>query len=79
MSEALPEAFPASTSEVQLALCLLATQCPDRLVPAVDKIYRGFWEEGNSNVLTQAGFSDIFEGELGAETAKRILDEVRFI
>ncbi|CAG8902724.1 unnamed protein product [Penicillium egyptiacum] len=75
MSEALPQAFPASTSEVQLALCLLATQHPDSLLPVVGKIYCMFWEDGNSNVLTQPGFSAILEGELGAENARRILDE----
>lgn len=78
MSEALPEAFPASTSEVQLALCLVAKQCPDKIIPIMDKIYRGFWEEGDANVLTQPGFSPIFESELGPENAKRIMDEVRF-
>ncbi|KAJ5462306.1 hypothetical protein N7530_010511 [Penicillium desertorum] len=75
MSEALPEAFPASTSEVQLALCLLAKQYPDKLVPVVGNIYRAFWEDGDSNILTQPGFCSVFESELGAEIARRILDE----
>jgi hypothetical protein len=79
MSEALPEAFPASTSEVQLALCLLAKQYPDKLVPVVGNIYRAFWEDGDSNILTQPGFCSVFESELGAEIARRILDEVCFI
>lgn len=79
MSEAIPEGFPAPTSDVQLALSLLATQFPDKLVPISDKLYRRFWEEGNSNVLTESGFAAVFESELGAENAKQILDQVRFI
>lgn len=79
MCEAIPEGFPASTSDVQVALSLLATQFPDELVPIVDKLYRGFWEEGNSKVLTESGFAAVFESELGAENAKQILDQVRFI
>ncbi|KGO70278.1 Major facilitator superfamily domain, general substrate transporter [Penicillium italicum] len=75
MSEAIPKGFPAPTSEVQLALGLVATQFPNTLVPIVDKLYRGFWEDGNSDVLTQSGFAAIFESELGAENAKQILDE----
>ncbi|KAJ5971477.1 uncharacterized protein N7479_001395 [Penicillium vulpinum] len=77
MSEAIPEGFPASTSDVQLALSLLSTKFPDKLIPIMEKIYRGFWEEGNSDVLTQPGFSTLFESELGAENAKRILDEFK--
>ncbi|KAJ5153691.1 Major facilitator superfamily [Penicillium coprophilum] len=77
MSEAIPKGFPASTADVQLALCLLATEYPDKLVPIVERISRGFWEEGNSGVLTQPGFSAIFESELGAENAKRILNEFK--
>lgn len=78
MSESIPKGFPASTSEVQLALSLLATQFPNKLVPIADKLYRGFWEEGNSNVLTQSGFAAVFESELGAENAKQILEKVCF-
>ncbi|EKV06499.1 DSBA oxidoreductase [Penicillium digitatum] len=77
MSEAIPEGFPASTSDVQLALCLLATQHPEKLVSIVDKLYRGFWVEGNSNVLTQSGFAAVFESELGAENTKQILDQIK--
>lgn len=79
MSEAIPEAFPASTSDVQFALSLLATQFPDKLVPTVDKLYRGFWEEGSSRVLTESGFTALFESELGTENAKQIVDQVCFI
>ncbi|KAJ5593441.1 hypothetical protein N7537_010345 [Penicillium hordei] len=77
MSEAIPEGFPASTSDVQRALSLLATQFPDKLVPIVDKLYRGFWEEGSSKVLTESGFSAVFESELGAENVKQILDQFK--
>ncbi|CAI7591850.1 unnamed protein product [Penicillium glandicola] len=77
MSEAIPKGFPASTSDVQLALCVLASKYPDKLIPVAEKIYRGFWEDGDSDVLTQPGFSAVFESELGAENAKRILDEFK--
>ncbi|CAI7655555.1 unnamed protein product [Penicillium viridicatum] len=77
MSEAIPEGFPAPTSDVQLALSLLATQFPNNLVSIVDKLYRGFWEEGSSKVLTESGFAAVFESELGAENAKQILDQFK--
>jgi hypothetical protein len=76
MSEAIPKGFPAATSHVQLAFCLLATKFPEKLVPIVEKISRGFWEDGNPDVLTEPGFSAIFESELGIENAKQVLDEV---
>ncbi|KAJ5781260.1 hypothetical protein N7457_006420 [Penicillium paradoxum] len=75
MSEAIPEGFPASTSEVQSALSLVATKFPDKLVPIVDKLHRGFWEEGKSSVLTQSGFASIFEDELSADNTRHILNE----
>ncbi|KXG52035.1 uncharacterized protein PGRI_083190 [Penicillium griseofulvum] len=76
MSEAIPKGFPAATSHVQLAFCLLASKFPEKLIPIVEKISRGFWQEGNPEVLTEPGFSAIFESELGIENAKQVLDEL---
>jgi hypothetical protein len=77
MSEAIPDGFPASSAGVQLALCLVAKRHPDKLVDTVERVYREYWAEGNSKVLTPDGFSAIFEAQLGAENAKHILQEVR--
>jgi hypothetical protein len=76
MSEAIPKGFPASTTEVQLALCAIATHVPERLVSVTEKLYRGFWANGDSTVLTSTGFFPILEEELGADSAKDILKQV---
>ncbi|CAG7917877.1 unnamed protein product [Penicillium olsonii] len=72
MSEAIPEGFPASTADVQLVLCLVAREHPDMLVPMVQRLYREYWAEGNSNALTE-GLPVILEQELGPQIAERIL------
>jgi hypothetical protein len=76
MSESIPVGFPASTTDVQLSLCLLAQEMPDKLVTTVEKIYREYWAEGNSQVLIPDGFSAIFEEHLGTELANYILRKV---
>jgi hypothetical protein len=76
MSESIPVGFPASTTDVQLSLCLLAKEKPDKLVTTVEKIYREYWAEGNSQVLIPDGFSAIFEEHLGTELANYILRKV---
>ncbi|KAJ5463726.1 hypothetical protein N7475_008670 [Penicillium sp. IBT 31633x] len=75
MSEDIPKGSPASTSNVQRALGVVATGIPDKLALIVERIYLKCWKEGNSNVLTQAGFVVIFEEALGAESAMHIIDE----
>ena len=72
MSEAIPEGFPASTADVQLVLCLVAREHPDMLVPMVQRLYREYWADGNSNALTE-GLSVVLEQELGPQIAERIL------
>jgi hypothetical protein len=78
MSEALPEGFPANTSDVQLVLCVVAATFPDKLVPIVENIYRQYWEEGKSSVLTQAGFTPILEAEIGVGSTKSIIEVVSY-
>jgi hypothetical protein len=76
MSAAIPRGFPASTTEVQLALCAIATNVPEKLVSVAEKLFRGFWEDGDSAVLTSAGFLPILEEELGADNAQDIIEQV---
>jgi len=78
MSEAMPGGFPASTAGVQLALCFVARDYPDKLVTTIERVYREYWAEGNSKVLTPDGVLAIFEEHLGTENAKHILQEVRY-
>ncbi|KAJ6086583.1 hypothetical protein N7467_005497 [Penicillium canescens] len=75
MSEAIPKGFPASTTEVQLALCAIAINVPEKLVSVAEKLFRGFWEDGDSAVLTSAGFLPILEEELGADNAQDIIEQ----
>jgi hypothetical protein len=79
MSEAIPKGFPAPTTEAQLALCTIASHMPEKLVPVTDKLYRGFWEDGDSDVLTSSGLLHILKEELGADNAKIILEQVSII
>ena len=76
MSEAIPKGFPASTTEVQLALCAIAINVPEKLVPVAEKLFRGFWGDGDSAVLTSAGFLPILEEEFGADNAQDIIEQV---
>ncbi|CAG8314166.1 unnamed protein product [Penicillium salamii] len=73
MSEAIPEGFPASTADLQLVLCLVAQKYPDNLILMIQRMYREYWAEGNSNALAPEGFSVILAQELGPQRAERVL------
>ncbi|OQD88854.1 hypothetical protein PENANT_c003G02011 [Penicillium antarcticum] len=75
MSEAIPKGFPAPTIEAQLALGAIATHAPEKLVSVTEKLYRGFWADGDSAVLTSAGLLPTLEEELGEDRANNILEQ----
>ncbi|KAJ5766080.1 uncharacterized protein N7511_003696 [Penicillium nucicola] len=74
MSEAIPKGFPAPTVEAQLVLGAITTHAPEKLVSVTDKIYRGFWENGDSNVLNFTGLIPILEEALGTDSASNIVE-----
>lgn len=76
MSETIPDGFPSSTADVQLALSLVAEQHSNELISLVQRLYHGYWAEGNSTILSADGFSVILERQLGPEPAQHIVTQV---
>lgn len=72
MTDAVPEGFPASTIDIQTALCLIARESPEKLVSVVEKFYHIFWAEADTKIATPERFFAVLENELGEEATKNI-------
>lgn len=72
MIERFPDDFPPMTLGAQRALCAISQKFPDKLTPAIDGLYRGFWIEGDSKVGQPEGFVPILESVLGKNKTQEI-------
>ncbi|KAJ5713895.1 uncharacterized protein N7483_011076 [Penicillium malachiteum] len=63
MSDAIPEGFPAPTSDIQTALCLIGQECPEKL-------------RRDTKIVTRERFMAVIESQLGQETAERIKNKL---
>lgn len=79
ITDAVPEGFPASTIDIQTALCLIAKELPEKLVPLVEKFYHIFWAEADTKIATPERFFAVLENELGEEATKKIQNTVRIL
>ncbi|KAJ5691129.1 hypothetical protein N7488_011864 [Penicillium malachiteum] len=76
MSEAIPEGFPAPTSDIQTTLCLIGHEFPDKLAEITEKVYHIFWVEGDTKIATRERFMAVIESQLGQETAEHIKNKL---
>lgn len=76
MSERFPEDFPPMTLAAQRALCAVSQKSPEKLVPALDSLYRAFWVDGNSKTANPDVFIPILERVLGKGETQEIIQAV---
>ncbi|KAJ5803450.1 uncharacterized protein N7503_005900 [Penicillium pulvis] len=72
ITDAVPEGFPASTIDIQTALCLIAKELPEELVSIVEKFYHIFWAEADTKIATPERFLAVLVNELGEEATEKI-------
>lgn len=76
MIERFPGDFPPMTLGAQRALCAISQKFPDKLTPAIDSLYRGFWIDGNSKTGQPEGFVPILERVMGKNETQEIVKAV---
>ncbi|KAJ5654532.1 hypothetical protein N7490_001535 [Penicillium lividum] len=76
MTDAVPKGFPASTIDIQTALCLVAQASPEKLVSIIERFYNIFWAEADTGITTPERFFAVIEQDLGEETTKKIQSEL---
>ena len=76
MSEAIPDGFPAPTSEAQIVLSLVAKESPENLVSIASLFFHKFWLKADTKIAMTASFAPLIEKELGPEISNRILNAV---
>jgi len=72
MSEAIPEGFPLSTTEIQTALGLISRDFPDQLQAISQKLYHTFWADGDTSIAKPENFLSVIKSEMGEEAANHI-------
>ncbi|KAJ5106418.1 hypothetical protein N7456_003093 [Penicillium angulare] len=76
VTEAVPEGFPASTIDIQTALCLVAEEAPETLAKISAKLYHVFWAEADTKITTPERFLAVIENETNPEVTNRIKDKL---
>ncbi|KAL4940676.1 hypothetical protein BDV06DRAFT_18100 [Aspergillus oleicola] len=74
IAESSPEGFPQLTLAVQRSLTALSQQYPDKLVPAIEAVWKEFWVNGNGKATQPEGFVPILEEVLGSSETKAVLE-----
>ncbi|KAJ5893816.1 hypothetical protein N7495_005507 [Penicillium taxi] len=72
MTEQLPVGFPATTTDIQARLSVVAKEYPDYMGPLLEKLYHIFWAKADTTIVTPAQFTPIIESVLG-ENAQNVL------
>ena len=76
MSERFPGDFPPMTLAAQRVLCAVSQKSPEKLVPALDSLYRAFWVDENSKTANPEVFIPILERVLGKSETQEIIQAV---
>lgn len=64
------------TLAAQRVLCAVSQKSPEKLVPALDSLYRAFWVDGNSKTAKPEVFIPILERVLGKGETQEIIQAV---
>jgi hypothetical protein len=76
VTEALPEGFPASTTDIQTALCLISEESPEKALAISAKFYHTFWAEADTKITTPERFMAVIEEVMGEAIPNLIKDKV---
>ena len=79
MSEAIPEGFPTSTTDIQTALGLISRDYPDQLLAMSQKFYQLFWADGDTTIAKPENFLSVIKSEMGEDAANQIQSLVRLV
>lgn len=79
MSQAIPEGFPTSTTDIQTALGLISRDFPDQLLAMSQKFYHIFWADGDTTIAKPENFLSVIKREMGEDAANQIQNSVRLI